>query len=425
MLAYSMRPGFQIHVYQRIILGKFMLSNAAVKAARPRSRAYKLFDERGLYLYVGPTGLRSWRLRYRHERREKLLCLGQWPDVQLVDARDRAEAARALVDQGVDPGVRKITVQICTFESVARQWYALHRERWTDRHADDVIGSLERNVLSDIGPLPIGAIGAPAILQVLRDVEARGSIETARRIRQRISAVFSFAIAEGLVDHDPAAVVARALRPAPIARRQPALVDLDQARELLAACNRARPAPAVRLASLFLALTAVRMGALIGARWGEFEDLNGESPIWRIPAARMKLKKARKSDPANDHIVPLSPQAVAVLHQLIGLPHPGIEHEGLIDYEILRQRPAFRIHPATIGALYKRAGYAGRHVPHGWRATFSTIMNERFPAERAAIDLALAHAPKGASESEAAYNRAQLLDQRRSLFDRWGAMLIT
>ncbi len=390
-----------------------MLSNAAVKAARPRSRAYKLFDERGLFLFVTPTGLRSWRLRYRIDGREKLLCLGQWPDLQLLDARGKAETARDLVAQGVDPSGSRKRVQICTFEMVARQWHALQIEHWTERHAADVLVSLERDVFPELGPLPIGAIGSPAILQVLRDVEARGSIETARRIRQRISAVMAFAIAEGMTSQDPAAVVGRALRPARPVRRQPALVQLDEARALLAACERAGGPPIVRIASRFLALTAVRMGALLGARWEEFEGLDGPSPLWRVPAARMKLKKARKADAANDHQVPLSPQAAQLLCDLSE------------KYGIVRTNVVFPIAPAAIGALYKRAGYAGRHVPHGWRATFSTILNERFPLERAAIDLALAHTPKGESESEAAYNRAELLEQRRSLFDRWGAMLIT
>ncbi|MBG6116808.1 integrase [Sphingobium sp. JAI105] len=389
-----------------------MLSNAAVKAARPRSRAYKMFDERGLFLFVAPTGLRAWRMRYRIGGREKLLSLGQWPDLQLVDARTSAEEARGLIAQGVDPSSRaNLHVQIRTFESVAREWHAHQRDRWTDRHADDVIGSLESNVFSDIGPLPIGAIGAPAVLQVLRDVEARGSIETARRIRQRISAVFAFAIAEGLVDHDPAAVVGKALRPSPPPRRQPALVSIDEARALLLACDLAGGPPIVRLASRFLALTAVRMGALLGARWDEFEQLDGDAPTWRIPAARMKIARAKKDDASHDHLVPLSPQAVALLKAV-----RAFEYE----YSIV-----FPIHPAAIGALYKRAGFAGRHVPHGWRASFSTILNEQFPLERGAIDMALAHVPADRSKVERAYNRSEMLDQRRSLFDRWGAMLNT
>lgn len=394
------------------------LSNAAVKAARPRPRAYKIFDERGLFIFIKPNGLRSWRLRYRYDGREKLLCLGQWPDLQLVEARASAEAARGLVAMGVDPGLQKRTstvVQIRTFEWVARAWHAQSLEHWTERHAQDVLDSLVRDVFTELGAMPIGAIGAPAVLQVLRDVESRGSIETARRIRQRISAVFCFAIAEGLVDHDPAAVVARALRPTPIARRQPALTDIDEARALLAACERAGGPPIVRFASRFLALTAVRMGALLGARWEEFEQLDGDAPLWRVPAERMKLKKARKADPGNDHIVPLCPQAVALLHQVRRVQLRCSEGDQRV----------FPLPPSTIGALYKRAGYAGRHVPHGWRASFSTIMNERFPLERAAIDLALAHAPANMSKVERAYNRAEMLDHRRSLFDRWGDLLIT
>jgi integrase len=390
-----------------------MLSNAAVKAARPKPRAYKMFDERGLFLFIKPNGLRSWRLRYRIGGREKLLCLGQWPDLQLVDARDRAEAARGLVAQGVDPSAARANshVQIRTFESVAREWHGVQRERWTDRHAEDVITSLESNVLSDIGPLPIGAIASPAILQLLRQVEARGSIETARRIRQRISAVFAFAIAEGLATQDPAAIVARALRPTPVSRRQPALTDLDAVRGLLAACDRAGGLPIVRLASRFLALTAVRMGALLGAKWEEFDGLDGDAPTWRIPAARMKLKKARKADSDNDHLVPLCPQAVAVLKAI-----------GENGYDTRSSR-VFPIHPAAIGALYKRAGFAGRHVPHGWRATFSTILNERFPTERAAIDLALAHTPADRGKVERAYNRSEMLEHRRDLYRRWGRLL--
>ncbi|EPR09629.1 integrase [Sphingobium indicum IP26] len=390
------------------------LSNAAVKAARPRSRAYKMFDERGLFLFVTPGGLRSWRLKYRIDGREKLLCLGQWPDVQLIDARDRAEEARGLIGQGVDPsGTNRAARQIRTFESVAREWHALQLERWTDRHAADVLDSLARDVFSEIGTLPIGAIGAPAVLQVLRDVERRGSIETARRIRQRISAVFSFAIAEGLVENDPAAIVGKALRaPAPT-RRQPALLSIEDARGLLDAAERAGGPPIVRLASLFLALTAVRMGALLGATWDEFEGLDGDTPLWRVPAARMKLARAKKGDRANDHLVPLSAAAVAVLK--------AVKENGYDTHSSL----VFPIRPAAIGALYARAGYAGRHVPHGWRATFSTILNELFRSDRAAIDMALAHTPKGESESEGAYNRAQLLDRRRELFQRWGELLIT
>ncbi|MBJ7443758.1 MAG: site-specific integrase [Sphingobium sp.] len=190
------------------------------------------------------------------------------------------------------------------------------------------------------------------------------------------------------------------------------MVAIDEARALLLACDRAGGPPIVRMASRFLALTAVRMGALLGARWSEFEQLDGDAPIWRIPAARMKIARAKKDDAAHDHLVPLSRQAVEVLRQAR-------------DHFAGRGDMIFPIHPAAIGALYKRAGFAGRHVPHGWRASFSTILNEQFPLERGAIDMALAHVPADRSKVERAYNRSEMLEQRRSLFDRWGAMLNT
>lgn len=287
-------------------------------------------------------------------------------------------------------------------------------------HAGDVLASLERDVFPAIGAMPVAAITVPVVLNALRSVESRGRVETARRLRQRISAVFGFAISEGVATQDPAAIVSRALAPTPAPRRQPALVDLDEARALVAAVQVVAAAPIAKLASQFLALTAVRLGALRGARWSEFEALDRAAPIWRVPAARMKLKQAKKADAGFDHIVPLSAQAVQVLRaaRAIGGEYAFAE----CNYAFPGRGGKRPIGEGAIGTLYDQAGFAGRHVPHGWRATFSTIMNERFPEERAVIDLALAHAPK--DKVEAAYNRAEHLGRRRRLFDRWAALLL-
>jgi len=389
-----------------------MLTTAAVTAARPRPRAYKVYDERGLFLYVAPTGLKSFRLRYRLNGREKLLTIGSWPEVSLDDARRSAEAARRLVEQGVNP-TRDRSAPARTFESMARAWHAQQRPRWSDRHADDVITSLEREVFPELGSRAIASIDAPAVLAVLRRGEARGHVETARRLRQRISAVCALAVSEGAADSDPAAIVGRALGAQQLRSQQPALVDLDACRALSGACDSVVGGVTVKLASQFLALTAVRLGTLRGARWEEIEDLDGAEPVWRVPAARMKLRLAKKADSRFDHIVPLAPAAVAVLRAA---------RAGSAEGLIFRGRGGGMIGEAAIGALYARAGYRGRHVPHGWRASFSTILNERFPEHRAAIDLALAHAPK--DKVEAAYNRSAQLARRRMLFDAWAAMLI-
>jgi integrase len=180
-----------------------------------------------------------------------------------------------------------------------------------------------------------------------------------------------------------------------------------------------------KLASTFLALTAMRWAAVRGAQWVEIEDLDGAAPIWRVPAARMKLAAAKKADAAHDHVVPLSPAAVAVLRQARTLQRFEAAPGGLVFRGAGQTGP---LGEAAIGALYARTSFAGRHVPHGWRATFSTIMNEAMPQERGAIDQALGHTLKSedgsAAKVEGAYNRSQQLDRRRRIFDAWGAALV-
>jgi integrase len=393
-----------------------MLNNAAVKAARPRAAAYKLFDQGGLHLYVAPTGRKSFRMKFRMAGKEQLLTIGAVPEVSLNAARARCDQVRAQLGRGEDPRTAEFAQAGAAraFEDVARQWHAHTRRRWTEVHASDVLRTLERDVFPAIGAMPIGAITVPVILNALRVIEERGSLETARRIRQRISAVFGFAMAEDLVDQDPAAIVAKALTPPAPTRHHPALLETTDARALLAAAELVDVASAVKLASRFLALTAVRLAAVRGARWEEIHDIDGPTPFWRVSASRMKLAAAKKLDAKNDHIVPLSRQAVAILHEIrVKLHRDDANLHGLI-FERTTGQP---IGEKAIGAMYDRAGFAGRHVPHGWRASFATILNELCPGEHTAIDRALAHSPK--DKVAAAYDRSEQLARRRRLFQAW------
>jgi integrase len=401
-----------------------MLTNAAVKAARPRAAAYKLTDEKGLHLYVAPTNLRSWRWRFRWQGREQLLTIGNAFEMTLDEARARRDVAREQLARGEDPRAAASSAdleRVRAFEYHARAWHAHMAPRWTAVHAGDVLASLERDVFPAIGFMPLATITPPVVLSALRVIEDRGRRETARRARQRISAVFAFAIAGGEAQTDPAAIVGKLLTPPAPQRHHPALLQLGDARALLAAVDQLAAAPAVVLASRFLALTAVRLACVRGARWNEIEDLDGPAPLWRIPAARMKMAAAKKLDATNDHLVPLSTAAVEVLRAARALPNapahifPGDDSAALIG-------------EGAIGALYDRAGFAGRHVPHGWRATFSTIMNELAAeasrgGDRAVIDRALAHAG-GMSKVEAAYNRAGQLADRRRVFQTWADALV-
>lgn len=403
-----------------------MLNDAKVRAAKPREKAYKLTDGYRLYLLVKPTGSKSWKWSYSYNDKQRTLHLGIYPKVGLADARTQRDEASAILAEGRDPGVvRKLTVEINleagrqTFERLAREWFGNAKANWALVHADDVIRSLERDVFPAIGDLPISEINPPLVLAVLREIESRGAIETAKRVRQRISGVFVFAIAKGLAQSDPAEKLGAVLKP--LRRgRQPAITDLVPLRAMITAAEEDYARPITRLGLRFLALTAVRPSELRGARWDEFEELNGAAPLWRIPAARMKGDLDRKDEIGGDHLVPLTPQAIEVLKALWPLTGGG----ALVFPS--NRHPNRSMSENAIGYLLNRAGYHGHHVPHGFRAAFSTIMNEWAERhgkdhDRAVIDLMLAHVPK--EKVEGAYNRAAYMPRRREIACIWADML--
>ena len=397
-----------------------MLTNAAAKAAGALLRAYKLHDQGGLHLLVRPTGSKSWQMKYRFRGREKLLTIGRFPEVTLAQARLRAAEAKERLADGVDPS--GTTENVETLEQLARAWHRHHRPSWSPAHARDVLASLERDVFPDLGARHAALIEPPELLNALRSVEQRGCTATAQRIRQRLAEIFAFGIAEGLVSANPAASLGAAMLGAPPASPHPALVTIEECRALLAACERVEARPATRLASRFLALTAVRLDAVRGARWGEIEELDGAQPLWRVPPARMKLARAKKDEQRFEHLVPLSAAAVAVLREakLRNFATSQTDRNACLIFP--GRGGIAPIGEGAIGELYKRTCFSGRHVPHGWRSSFSTILNEQLGEDwRTAIDMALAHSAKG--KVEAAYNRAQLIDRRREVIERWSAML--
>lgn len=390
------------------------LTDALARAAEPGDKAYKLSDAGGLYLYVSPAGSRLWRLKYRYGGKERSLTLGAYPSVSLAAARRERDAAKKALKAKKDPKFlwqqRQEDPVDRTFEGLAREWHKTNKRAWSERHAEDVLASLERDVFPKLGAASIEDIKARDVLAVLRMIEQRPAVETARRVRQRISAVFGFAAGMDLVENDPAQVVARAMAPV-IRGRQPAVVTLEEAREVLSCVEEQKAHAITKLAHRFLVLTVVRPGVINTALWSEFDGLDPAAPTWRIPAERMKLRIQYKHDKARDHLVPLSRQAVEILTALRRLsgrspflfPNSRHHHEPMSEN--------------AIGYLLNRAGYHHRHVPHGWRATFSTIMNERYPADRLVIEAILAHIPE--SKVAAAYNRALYLERRRELLQEW------
>jgi hypothetical protein len=261
-----------------------MLTEMQVKSAKAKERDYKLADSEGLYLYVTAKGHRSWRMKYRFAGKERRLVLGAYPDLGLREARDRKVDARKLLREGRDPGIEAVKARVertvasaNTFEALARGWYALQESRWTPIHASDVIGSLEKEVFPWLGKLPVSEIDEPLVLSVLRKIEKRGAIETAHRVRQRISAVFVHAIAEGAGSRDPAAVVTRALKPVPRARKRPALLSIEALHDMIRKTEAEPASPLTKLASRFLALTAQRPGMIRALPWQEIEGVDWQS----------------------------------------------------------------------------------------------------------------------------------------------------
>jgi integrase len=402
-----------------------VLTDTACRKAAAKEKPYKLTDAQGLYLYVLPSGYKSWRWKYRVAGREKRMVFGPYPDVSLAEARTLRSDAAAVVRRGGDPAIDKklrsaeqAAQAASTFELAARDWIASQRPSWSARYASIVERSFEADVFPEIGSMPLTAVTTPLVVKLLRPIERRGAVETAHRVRQRISEVYARAIAGGIATQDPAAAVRQALAK-PRKGRFPAVRTIESAREVLTATEAQAGHPLTRLASRLLALTAVRSGAVRLIEWPELEGLDGAEPLWRVPAAKMKLLVDRKADVAFDFVVPLARQAVATIEAA----RPFSDGKGLIFRSVLSARRP--ISDSTLSKAYREAGFSGIHVPHGWRSTFSTIMNERAledrPGDRAVIDLMLAHVPEGV---EAAYNRAAYMPRRRAIAQEWADLLV-
>jgi integrase len=403
------------------------LTDAQAKNAKATDRPIKLADSHGLFLFVTPGGVKSWRWKYRFDGKEKQLVLGRYPAMGIGQARRLREQFGDIRRAGQDPAFAKSEAKLQaavdrmeTFEAVARRWHEQQKRLWRPKHAANVLRQLENDVFPAIGKRPIGQIKAPAVLALLRDIEERGAHDQAHRTRQRIDAIFAAAIGMGLADSNPAAMVGKALAPV-IIGRYPALRSLERARALIEASEAAPGNPITKLANRFIAVTAARSEAVRYSEWPELEQLGSDQAQWRIPGAHMKGQREQRSDPDFEFIVPLPPQAVEIVEAVRPLTgNARMIFGGVRD-------PRKPMSDSTLSALYRRLpAFAGQHVPHGWRSTFSTIMNEWADehgraGDRAIIDLMLAHKPQGV---EGIYNRAAYMPRRRELATIWAGMLL-
>jgi len=386
------------------------LTDKAIRAARHGDKAVRFFDGGGLYLELAPNGGKWWRLKYRFASKEKRLSLGVYPHVSLKQARDRRDDAKRLLANGVDPSEqRKATKAAVTeraansFEAVAREWFASFSKKWVKSHSDKILKRLEHNAFPHIGGRPIAEVTSPEVLVLLRKVEARGAIETAHRTLQNCSQVFRYAVATGRAERDPTLDLRGALAPV-TERHHPSITDPKAIGALLRAIDGYDGSLVTKCALRLAPLTFVRPGELRRAEWSEFDLDKAE---WRIPAERMKMRE--------QHIVPLSSQAVSVLEEL----HP-LTGRGTLVFPGVRSssRP---MSENTVNAALRRLGYAKDQMTgHGFRSMASTHLNEQ-GWNRDAVERQLGHAER--DNVRAAYNFAEHLPERRRMMQAWADYL--
>ena len=400
-----------------------LLTNKEVQNARPDSKMYRLKDGKSLFLQIEPSGSKYWRLRYRYANTAKMLSLGCYPEVSLAEAREKAITARKLLAQGTDPGAKKqeekrlaVYKAENTFEAVAKEWFETNKPKWTKEHADRLWRRIEIHLIAEIGNRPIADISTLELLSVARKTEnqkiirgdkrirRRGGTEVSHRVLQTSSAIFNYAIVTERIVNNPAFPLrdGRALKPHK-AKSYPT-ITIKEVPEFLQHLEDAKTSLQNKLAIRLMLLTFVRTGELRKSTW---KDIDFEIKEWRLPAHITKMR--------DEHIVPLSDQAITLLKEL----HEMTGHRELL-FPPQQHRRHMLMSENTINQLLKRMGYKGKLVGHGFRALASTTLNEQgYPAD--VIERQLAHAER--NKIRAAYNRAEYLPQRRAMMQAWADLI--
>jgi integrase len=375
--------------------------------AKPKDKAYRLTDSGGLYLDVMPTGKRIWRYRYKFYGKEKLLTIGPYPTNSLLKARDKRDAARAALDNGIDPAQQKQEQkklarfqQAQTVELVALDWHQYNYDTWTPKHAGHILNRLKQNVFPVIGNQPIVSLTVQHILACLRKIEDRGSPYMARRVLQIMGQVMRYAVVTGRAERDITTDLKGSLKR--YKKGHYAAISSDALPQLLKAIDQNEPRLfrqtifAIRL----IMLTFVRTSELINATWDEF-DL--DKAMWTIPAPRMKMRVA--------HCVPLSRQVMIILSEL---KERYGEERYILPSSVRGNKP---ISNNTILKGLGRLGYEKTMTGHGFRALAMSTIKEKLDYRHEVVDRQLAHLPR--SVVDQAYDRAQFLPERTRMMQEW------
>jgi integrase len=386
-----------------------MLTDVAIRKAKPADKPVRMFDSAGLYLEVSPAGGKLWRWKYRINGKEKRLALGTYPEIGLASARERRDAARKLLAEGVDPAAQRKAEKAAgaeraanSFEVIAREW--LGKQTWVDSYRVKVEAWMANDVYPYLGARPITELSAAEFLRVAQRIEERGAIESAHRVMQTCGQIMRYAVATSRAERNPIPDLKGALA-APPERHHAAITDPAELGGLLRAIDGYSGDVVTRAALKLSALLFVRPGELRHAEW---EEIDLDAAEWNVPAGKMKMRQP--------HLVPLSRQSVAILRDLGPLTGHG-------RYVFPGGRsPRRPMSNNAINAALRRMGFGtDTMTAHGFRATARTILDEVLGFRVDYIEHQLAHAVK--DPNGRAYNRTAHLTERRKMMQGWADFL--
>ncbi|MGY2156568.1 MULTISPECIES: integrase domain-containing protein [Pseudomonas] len=382
------------------------LSDRQLKAVKPKDKDYVLTDGDGLQLRVRVNRSMQWNFNYRHPvtKNRINMALGSYPEVSLAQARKKTVEARELLAQGIDPKAQRNELQEAkraetehTFENVATAWFELKKDSVTPAYAEDIWRSLTLHVFPSMKSTPLSEVNAPMVIKLLRPIEAKGSLETVKRLSQRLNEIMTYGVNSGMIFANPLSGI-RAVFKKPQKENMPALPP-EELPDLMVAIANASIKRITRCLIEWQLHTMTRPAEAAGTTWAEIDF---EKRIWTIPKERMKKRRA--------HPIPLSDPALALLETL--QPYSGHrEHVFPAD-----RNPRTHANSQTANMALKRMGFQDRLVSHGMRSMASTILNEH-GWDPELIEVALAHVDK--DEVRSAYNRAHYIERRRPMMVWW------
>ncbi|MCA0780660.1 tyrosine-type recombinase/integrase [Vibrio vulnificus] len=382
------------------------LTATEVKNAKPKEKEYSLVDGQGLKLRVLPSGSKQWQLNYYRPTNSKRanLNLGRYPDVSLVQARKSALEARELIAQRIDPQEHKErklqehkAIHEHTFLNVSKEWFEIKKHDITPDYAVDIWRSLDLHIFPSLADTPVKQITAPQVIDLLKPIEAKGSLETVKRLVQRLNEVMNYSANCGLIQANPLTGIRAAFKK-PKKENMAALTPTELP-ELMGAIANASIKRTTRCLIEWQLHTMTRPSEASGARWDEIE---WEEKIWTIPAERMKKRR--------EHRIPLTEQMLALLEVM--KPISG-HREFIFPSDRDPKKPC---NSQTANMALKRMGFAGRLVSHGLRSLASTTLNEQ-GFDRDLIEASLAHVDD--NQVRSAYNRTDYLERRRPMMSWW------